>query len=255
MRVENNTILITGGATGIGFALAKQFLAANNTVIICGRREAVLEAAKQKLPELQTRVCDLNRADERESLAKWIVENFPNLNILINNAGIQREFRVKEPSVAADFVNENEIETNLTAPIHLTFLLLPHLLKQKEAAVVNISSGLGYLPIAVIPVYCATKAAVQSFGTSLRYQLRDTNVKVFDVAPPLVETELHEAGNVKREQKLKGVSPERVAEETLRGIRKNKYEIAIGLAKVSRTASRTFPNLMFRLINKFASGE
>jgi uncharacterized oxidoreductase len=172
---------------------------------------------------------------------------------LINNAGIQREFRVKTPNLAADFLNENEIETNLTAPIHLTFSLLPHLLKQKEAAVVNISSGLGFIPIAILPVYCATKAALQSFSTSLRYQLRETSVKVFDVAPPLVETELH--AKATRERQLKAVSPERVAEKTLLGIKKDNYEIAIGLARVSRTASRILPNRMFKIINKYASGE
>jgi uncharacterized oxidoreductase len=128
MHIENNTILITGGATGIGFALAERLLAANNSVIICGRREQALQAAKQKLPKLQIRVADLNNVEQRQNLAAWTVENFPNLNILVNNAGIQREFRVKTANIADDFLNENEIETNLTAPIHLTFLLLPHLL-------------------------------------------------------------------------------------------------------------------------------
>jgi uncharacterized oxidoreductase len=253
MRIENNTILITGGATGIGFALAERFLAENNNVIVCGRREQALQAAKQKLPGLQIRVADLNNSEERRNLISWAIENFPNLNILINNAGIQREFRVKNPSLADNFLNENEIETNLTAPIHLTFLLLPHLLKQKEAAVVNVSSGLGFIPIAILPVYCATKAALQSFSTSLRYQLRETSVKVFDVAPPLVETELH--AKATRERQLKAVSPERVAEKTLRGIKKDNYEIAIGLARISRMGSRILPNRMFKVINKYASSE
>jgi uncharacterized oxidoreductase len=253
MRIENNTILITGGATGIGFALAERFLAENNSVIVCGRREQALQAAKQKLPGLQIRVADLNNSGERKNLISWAIENFPNLNILINNAGIQREFRVKNPSLADDFLDENEIETNLTAPIHLTFLLLPHLLKQKEAAVVNVSSGLGFIPIAILPVYCATKAALQSFSTSLRYQLRETSVKVFDVAPPLVETELH--AKATRERQLKAVSPERVAEKTLQGIRKDNYGIAIGLARISRMGSRILPNRMFKVINKYASSE
>jgi len=255
MHIENNRILITGGATGIGFALAERLLAANNSVIICGRREQALQAAKQKLPKLQIRVADLNNVEQRQNLAAWTVENFPNLNILVNNAGIQREFRVKTANIADDFLNENEIETNLTAPIHLTFLLLPHLLKQKQAAVVNVSSGLGFIPIAVMPVYCATKAALQSFSTSLRYQLRQTSVKVFDVAPPLVETDLHAAAKAKRDQQLKGISSKQVAEETLQGIKKDNYEITIGLARVSRTASRILPNRMFKIINKYASGE
>ncbi len=214
-----------------------------------------MEAANEKLPKLHIRVADLTKAEERASLVAWTIETFPSLNILVNNAGIEREFRVKKPNLAADFLNENEIETNLTAPIHLTFLALPHLLKQQEAAVVNISSGLGFIPIAVMPVYSATKAALQSFSASIRYQVRQTNVKVFDVAPPLVETGLHDAATTKSDQQLKGISAERVAKETLKGIGKDNYEIAIGLARVSRIASRTLPKPLFRLVNKFASGE
>ncbi len=157
MHIANNTILITGGATGIGFALAEQFLSENNTVIICGRREEALQAAKQKLPELHIRVADLNNADERRSLIAWTLNKFPNLNILVNNAGIQREFRVKSPSLAADFLSENEIETNLTAPIHLTFLVLPHLLKQKEAAVVNIHPDLDLYRLRLCPFIARRK--------------------------------------------------------------------------------------------------
>lgn len=254
MNIANNTILITGGATGIGFALAEQFSAANNNVIICGRREEALQSAKLKLPELQIRVADLNRADERQNLAEWATSNFPKLNILINNAGIEREFRVKDPNLADDFMDENEIETNVTAPIHLTFLLLPHLLQQKEAAVVNVSSGIGFVPIAIMPVYCATKAALQSFSKSLRYQLRETSVKVFDVAPPLVETELHKKVGAKSSQP-KGILPEQVAKKTLQAIRKDNYEIAIGLAGVLRTAAKIAPNLMFKVINQKASAE
>jgi uncharacterized oxidoreductase len=227
MNIVNNTILITGGATGIGFALAEQFLDANNRVIICGRREAALQAAKQKLPDLQIRVADLNNAGGRQNLAEWATNSFPKLNILVNNAGIEREFRVKNPNLAEEFISENEIETNLTAPIHLTFLLLPHLLQQKESAVVNVSSGIGFVPIAVMPVYCATKAALQSFSKSLRYQLRETSVKVFDVAPPLVETELHEKVKAKSSQP-KGILPEQVAKKTLQAIKKDNYEVAIG---------------------------
>jgi uncharacterized oxidoreductase len=253
MNIENNTILITGGATGIGFALAEQFLAASNTVIICGRREEALKAAKEKLPALQIRAADLTSADERKSLAEWATSNFPKLNVLVNNAGIQREFRVKTPNLADNFINENEIETNLTAPIHLTFLLLPHLLQQKDTAVINVSSGLGYIPIAAMPVYCATKAAVQSFSTSLRYQLRETSVKIFDVAPPLVETELHQ--DAKRDPKMKGIAPEKFAKDVIKGLKKDNFEIAVGLAKVSKVASRIAPNQMFKMINKFATGE
>lgn len=255
MNIKNNTILITGGATGIGFALAEQFLAADNKVIICGRREEALQAAKQKLPGLQIRVADLNSAEERQNLIDWTLENFPNLNVLINNAGIQREFRIENSNLADDFLNENEIETNVTAPIHLAFLSLPHLLKQNEAAIINVSSGLGFVPIAIMPVYCASKAALQSFSKSLRHQLKDTNVKVFDVAPPLVETELHQGSRAKRDQQLKGISPEQVAKETLQGLKKDNYEIAVGMVKMLRTASKIIPNRMLKIINQKAAGK
>ncbi len=171
---------------------------------------------------------------------------------MVNNAGIQREFRVGTDDLAGSFEHENEIDVNLTAPIHLTFLLLPHLLNQENAAVVNISSGLGVVPVAVMPVYCATKAAVQSFSTSLRYQLQNTDVKVFDVAPPLVETDLDKGARTRRGQSRTGISPERVAAETLRGMARDNYTINIGLVRALRIASRVVPNRMLKVINKKA---
>ncbi len=253
MKTSNNTILITGGATGIGLALAQHFLSENCEVIICGRRELPLQLAKEKNPKLHIRVTDITDAEERKSLSGWVTNNFPKLNILINNAGIQREFRFQTSTLADDFERENEIETNLTAPIHLTFLLLPHLLERDNAAVVNISSGLGLVPVAVMPVYCATKAAIQSFSTSLRYQLKNTSVKVFDVAPPLVKTDLDNGAREKRGQKQKGISPEQVAKETLQGIAKDNYKINVGMVRILQIASRIVPNRMLRVINKKAS--
>jgi uncharacterized oxidoreductase len=253
MQMAGNTVLITGGATGIGLALAEQLLA-DNTVIVCGRREDKLVAAQARHPQLHVRVADLSLADERTGLAAWLLATFPNLNVLVNNAGIQREFRVDTDDLASRFEDENEIDVNLTAPIHLTFLLLPHLLRQESAAVVNISSGLGLVPVAVMPVYCATKAAVQSFSTSLRYQLANTGVRVFDVAPPLVETDLDKGARARRGQKQTGISPERVAAETVRGMARDTYTIDVGVVRALRIASRVVPNRMLKVINKKATG-
>jgi uncharacterized oxidoreductase len=253
MRMAGNTVLITGGATGIGLALAEQFLT-DNTVIICGRREDKLLAAQARHPQLHVRVADLSHADERISLAAWLLAAFPSMNILVNNAGIQREFRVGADDLADQFEHENEIDVNLTAPIHLTFLLMPQLLKQQTAAVVNISSGLGLVPVAMMPVYCATKAAVQSFSTSLRYQLQDTNVRVFDVAPPLVETDLDKGARARRRQTQRGISPEKVASETMRGMGRDDYTINIGMVRALRIASRVVPNRMLKVINKKSGG-
>jgi len=189
MRTTGNTVLITGGATGIGLALAGQFVRRGNEVIICGRRRQRLLAAKKQIPELTIRVCDVSRAASRRALVQWITSKFGNLNILVNNAGIQRTVDFRSGSRALPDADE-EVATNLTAPIHLSALLVPHLRRRNHAAIVNISSGLAFTPLAVVPVYSATKAAIHSLSLSIRFQLRDTPVRVFEVAPPIVPTEL-----------------------------------------------------------------
>ena len=249
MQISNNTILITGGATGIGLALAIAFLDKGNEVIICGRREKTLNEAKQKHPKLHIRQADLSKIEERKSLTSWTTQNFPKLNILVNNAGIQREFLMDDNNVAEKFSTENEIEINLTAPIHMTMLLLPHLKQQKHSAIINISSGLAYVPISIMPVYCATKSALQSFTKSLRYQLRNDKVKVFEVSPPIVDTELDNGARDQRGQTDKGLKPEVVAFETLKGLGNDNYNIAVGQVKILRIVSRIIPTKIFQILN------
>ena len=166
MKINGNTILITGGATGIGFALAQAFVREDNEVIICGRREQKLKEAKNKLPQIHTTVCDLSKGKEREALYNWLKSNFKDLNILVNNAGIQRMIDFKN-GIYNLSEGENEIDINLTAPIHLSAYFIPDLIRQKESAIINISSGLAFIPIASMPVYCATKAAMHSFSVSI----------------------------------------------------------------------------------------
>jgi uncharacterized oxidoreductase len=252
MNLTGNTVLITGGGSGIGRALARELLHRNNTVIVCGRNEAALKQVHADNPGLHTRVADISNASGRQDLAHWVMDHFPDLNVVVNNAGIQREFRVDTPDVAVDFERENEIDTNVVAPMHLTFLLLPQLLKQNSAAIVNVSSALGLIPIATMPVYCATKAAVQSFSTSLRYQLKPTNITVFDVAPPQVDTELDKQLRANRGQTEVGISPERVATEALRGMAKDHYDIDVGMTRMLRIASRVAPSRMLKTINTAA---
>jgi uncharacterized oxidoreductase len=231
MNIKGNTILITGGATGIGFALAQTLLKAGNQVIICGRREVKLKEAKQKLPQIQIRVCDVAKEKERAALFNWVKEKYPGLNILINNAGIQKMIDLKKGRT--DLVKgENEIETNLVAPIRLSAYFIPWFLQQhdKETAIINVSSGLGFVPIAVMPVYCASKAALHSYTFSLRYQLKDTSVKVFEIIPPAVDTDLGKS-SPDEESDYKGIPPSEVAEAVLKAIEKNQYEIAVGESK------------------------
>lgn len=196
MQTTGNTILITGGTSGIGLAFAEEFIRQENKVIICGRRKERLKHLQQKHPDLVTRVFDIAIAEERESLAKWTINNYPDVNILINNAGIQLTADLTKP---VDLTRiHHEVETNFIAPVHLSSLFAQHLTKKNNSAIINISSGLAFVPIAFMPVYCATKAAIHSLTLSLRYQLRNTAVKVFEIAPPSVDTEL---GHDRREDK------------------------------------------------------
>jgi uncharacterized oxidoreductase len=249
MQTSNNTILITGGATGIGLALAVEFLNKGNEVIICGRRESALNEAKEKFPKLHIRKADISKIEERKNLVNWTIQNFPKLNTLVNNAGIQREFLFDDQNVAEKFQNENEIEINLTAPIHLTMLLLPHLKQQQNSSIINISSGLAYVPISIMPVYCATKSALQSFTKSLRYQLRNDNIKIFEVSPPVVDTELDKGAREQRGQTNKGLKPEVVAAETLKGLSSDNYNISVGQVKILRLAYRIIPTKIFNILN------
>jgi uncharacterized oxidoreductase len=253
METTNNTILITGGSTGIGLALAETFVREGNKVLICARRESKLLEAKLKIPNLHIRICDIGKKLEREALYQWATTEFPNINILINNAGIQKEidFLTGASNLNDD---ESEIEINFTASVHLSTLFIPHFLKQKkECAIVNVTSGLAFIPLKIVPIYCATKAALHTFTISLRSQLAKTNIHVFEIAPPIVKTELHREAKA-RKQSERGISSSVVAEETLKAIRKNHYEKIVGQAKVLIVASRIAPRFFHRLLNKLAAG-
>ncbi len=229
MNIKGNTILITGGATGIGFALAEALVKTGNTVIVCGRREKRLNEAKEKIPALYIQKCDLTQEADREALFDWIGTEFKSLNMLVNNAGVQKMIDFTTGAEGL-FTRDDEITTNLTAPIHMAALFAPFLMRQKAAAIVNVSSGLGFVPIAAMPVYCATKAALHSFSVSLRYQLRDTPVKVFELIPPAVETELGRSEG-DEEPGYPGVKPSAVAQATLAALAKDEFEIPVGEAK------------------------
>ena len=230
MKTYGNTILITGGATGIGLALAEAFAKAGNKVLICGRRKARLEEAKGKLPQIQVRQCDLSEKENRESLCNWVRANHKDLNILVNNAGIQRAMNLRKGTTEL-FGGEDEVQTNLAAPIHLAACFAPLLLEKKEAAIINVSSGLGFVPIAAMPVYCATKAGIHMFSVSLRHQLKDTPVKVFEIVPPAVDTELGKGTTGAPEQGYRGILPSEVAVATMKALENDEYEIVIGEAK------------------------
>ncbi len=185
MELSGQKILITGGASGIGFGLAEQFIKENNTVIICGRRLDALQEAQDKLPGLIIKQNDLAVKEERESLFTWIQQHHPDLNVLINNAGIQQWMQVTDENFLER--GEAEIEINIKAPLHLSkmFLALPSL-----KTIVNVSSGLSFVPLTKTPVYSATKAFVHSFTLSLRHLLKAQNIEVIELNPPALNTDL-----------------------------------------------------------------
>ncbi|GAB3165773.1 SDR family oxidoreductase [Telluribacter humicola] len=254
MQTTKNTILITGGSSGIGLAMAEVFVKAGNEVLICGRSESKLSEAKQKLPQLHTRVCDVAKKAERQELYQWAISEFPHINMLVNNAGIQREIDFLTGAAELDD-EESEIETNLTASIHLCALFIPHFLTQKtECAILNVTSGLAFIPLKIVPVYCATKAALHSFSISLRSQLAKTNVRVFEIAPPIVKTDLHREAKA-RTQAQRGIPASEVADATLKALQNNQYETIVGRAKALKGASRIAPGFFHKLLNKVATGE
>jgi len=189
MNLSNNKILITGGASGIGLGLTERFIQENNTVIICGRRESVLNEVKAKFPSVITKVCDLSLEEERIELYKWISENHPDLNVLINNAGIQKWISVTDAGFYESM--KAEISTNIEAPLHLTSLFIE--LKSLQT-VMNVTSGLAFSPFAKVPVYSATKAFFRSFTISLRHLLKAKNIEVIEIIPPALNTDLGGVG-------------------------------------------------------------
>ena len=187
MRMTGNTILITGGASGIGRALAQSFHALGNTVIIAGRREALLEGVTSANPGMKSAMLDIADADAIHSFAQQLMLEYPSLNAVIHNAGIMKTEVLSEGKLEDA---EATIATNLLGPIRLNAALLPHLESQPHATIMTVSSGLAFLPLNLNPTYCATKAAIHSYTQSLRYQLKDSNVQVLELIPPYVQTEL-----------------------------------------------------------------
>lgn len=189
MKMSGNTILITGGGSGIGRALAEKFHVTGNTVIITGRNSARLDGVVAANPGMVALSLDIGDAQAVAEFAAKLVREYPALNTVINNAGIMvPEHMTEAPGNLADA--EATIITNLLGPVRLTSALLPHLLAQEEATVMTVSSGLAFVPLASTPAYSATKAAIHSWSMAIREQLKATSVQVIELAPPYVQTEL-----------------------------------------------------------------
>jgi uncharacterized oxidoreductase len=246
MRMENRVVLITGGTSGIGLALATQLRNRNNTVLITGRDLAKLAAVKRVLPEVHVFQSDVSDANAIGALYAAVLEQFPSLDTLINNAGIMRNLKLMQPRELADLTRE--IDVNLSGPLRMVQQFLPHLLTRERALLVNVSSGLAFIPLPAAPVYSATKAALHSYSQSLRVQLAGTKVTVVELAPPGVETPLFRGEFAAETQGQRAMDPTVLALRAIAGIEAGKLEIRPGLANVLKAMSRLAPQFMLNRI-------
>jgi uncharacterized oxidoreductase len=237
-------VFITGGNSGLGKALAEAYYRKGSQVIISGRNEQALQEVADQCPGLTIRVLDLADRDAIADCGVWLREHHPDLDVLINNAGIQKIVKFHERLDTTDLTSE--IEVNLTALVLLTNEVLPILLKRPQGALINVSSALAFVPLAATPIYCATKAAVHSLSVSLRRQLARTGVRVIEVIPPKVATNLHRHQEVDLPD---GLSVDAFLRQTLIGLSQGRDEIFIEKSRVLYWASRIAPNWILNILN------
>jgi uncharacterized oxidoreductase len=243
MDLQNNTILITGGTSGFGLEFASRLIALNNTVIITGRNLQKLQETKQRFPKVHIIQSDVSKADDIIDLYNQVTQQFPALNIIINNAGEMRKISLLHECTLTDITRE--IEINLMGPIRMIQQFLPHLKKQTVAAIINVTSGIALMPLPISPIYSSSKAGLRSYTQALRVQLKKTTIKVIElVAPgsstPLSDKFINEDGF---NPKLL-MAPEKLVDEALKGMQKDKNEIFPGIAKLIRLLSRLAPKFM-----------
>jgi len=248
MELKNSTVLITGGTSGIGLEFVKQLAKQNANIIITGRDAIKLEQAKKQFPQIHTFQSDVSNTKDIEQLYQQVTKQFPQLNIIINNAGIMRNMDLQDTRMSLDDITR-EIDTNLSGTIRMIHQFLPHLKTKKEAAIVNVSSGLAFVPFSISPVYSATKSGVHAYTQALRLQLKNTKIKVFELAPPGTETPLMDefSGIVDSNQNM---PVDKMVNIAIKGILNNKLEIRPGLSNVLKIMSRVAPNFIVKMLDK-----
>lgn len=249
MKLKNRTILITGGTSGIGQELAHQLLARGNKVIVTGRNAQRIDEARARLPGLHGIVSDATDASAIAALHAEVTARFPELDVLVNNAGIMRMLDLSSPRPLADLTRE--IEVNLSAPLQMIQQFLPHLQSRKESAIVNVTSGLAFVPLTIAPVYSATKAGLHAYTRTLRAQLQldGSGVRIFELAPPAVDTPLALALEADTKGS-RGMPVDELARRAIAGIESGQEEIRPGLANVLKAMSRLAPETIFRQLTR-----
>lgn len=247
MKLSGNTILITGGGSGIGLALAEEFLKRNNKVVIVGRNETKLQKAKALHPELNYYVCDVSDDSQVEQMVNQVTAKYTELNFVINNAGQMHWYDIQKESSVDYQKQKGEILTNFWATVHLCQRLVPHLLQQKEATILNVSSGIAYVPLPATAVYSSTKAAVHFYTQSLRWQLRNTAIKVMELMPPGVHTEMVQG----IEMSMPMMKTEELVRQTMSALAKNNAsEIKPGMTAMVSRMVRLMPWMVKGMMEK-----
>ncbi len=243
MQLQNNTILITGGTSGIGYEFASRLLALGNTVIITGRNAEKLKAAKQQLPAVHTIQSDVSKPGDILNLYEEVTRQFPHLNIIINNAGEMRKIRLQQQHELTDITRE--IEINLMGPIRMVQQFLPHLKKQPTPAIINVTSGIALSPLPISPIYSSSKSGLRTYTQSLRVQLKKTHIKVIELVAPGAATPLNDIFVQEDGFNAKLLmDPVKLIDDAIKGIQKGKDEIFPGLSKILRILSRVAPGLL-----------
>lgn len=252
MNLQNNTILVTGGTSGFGIEFAARLLALGNTVIITGRNAEKLQETKRQLPAVHTMQSDVSNADDIIRLYKQVTRQFPALNIIINNAGEMRKISLHQPHELTDITRE--IEINLMGPIRMVQQFLPHLKKQKNAAIVNVTSGIALSPFPISPIYSGSKSGLRAYTQALRVQLKNTDIQVIELVAPGSSTPLND--KFRNEDGFSAsalMAPEKIVDAALKGMENDKDEIYPGLAKVMRVMSRIAPRFLIAQAGKMGA--
>ena len=250
MKFNRRTILITGGGSGIGLELARQLLARDNTVIVTGRDAARLSAARQALPGLHTFQSDVGDPVAIAALHAAVLAQFPALDTLINNAGIMRNLDLRRELALGDLTRE--IQIDLTGPVQMVAQFLPHFRARQDALIVNVSSGLAFIPYTIAPIYSAAKAGLHAYTQALRMQLAGSGVTVVELAPPPTETLLFRAEFGAETRGQKGMDPATLVRQAIAGIEADRTEIRPGLSNVLRVMGRVAPQFMFRQMTRMS---
>lgn len=241
MQIQGNTVLITGGAAGIGRAIALEFLQHNNKVIVVDKDPTRLQATCQDHPELIPFCCDLGHTDAVQKMVATVADSYPNLNMLVNNAAVQFQCQFGTETTTMNRMRE-ELLVNLLAPLQLCHQFIPLLRLQSAAAIVNVTSAVAQSPKQSAPVYSATKAALKNFTQALRYQLEGSSIQVFELVPPLVDTAMTQGrGGWK-------IHPDVVAQALMHGLEHNHEHIPVGMMQMQEWLHRFSPGLVARLL-------